>query len=295
MNLLKSLIFACLVLLSEVSFSTIYGEDTRLDRFEFSTPSVLALSSSSVALISPSTITPMNDRFVKLQGPTLAASESLCSGERFENQPVLALCSGVLIAKDIVLTAGHCVPNEEQCQSTKFVFGLELENETQIDVLVTHKNIYDCGELLYTQSGNAKENIADFALIRLARPVDDHPIAKIDRSSKLLTGTKLMAFGYPNGIPLKYIDGNIRSNNLDLPFFVTNLGSFNRNSGSPVFDSETGGLQGILFDGEEDFVLDGQCFRAKHCSLDGCHGESVTRILAVLPILDQLEVQLHSK
>lgn len=276
----------CGLLMTNSAYSAIYGEDSRKDLFEVSNPKLSDLSSSSVALIDSRGITSITDELFNIHGPTLAANELLCSGERFEGQPVVAFCSGVLVASDLVLTAGHCMPNEAQCRLTKFAFGLTLSDPSQKDLLVPRSEIYSCAELIHTQEGHFDEVLADFALVRLERPVHGHSIAVANRSSSLPKGRQVVAFGYPNGIPLKYVDGTVRSNNPSLPFFVTNLDTFNRNSGSPVFDSESGLLEGVVVDGEDDFVSDGKCFRSKHCPEDGCRGESVTRILEILPFLD---------
>jgi hypothetical protein len=48
-------------------------------------------------------------------------------------------------------------------------------------------------------------------------------------------------------------------------------------------------VEGILVRGEEDFVSQGNCMISKRCANDGCRGEDVTRISAVLPFLPELQ------
>ena len=269
------------VLVAPSAPGAIYGEDSRRDLFALNQSEWLRLSGSSVALISPHNMIFLDNQHVKIQGPSLSANERLCRGQQFENQPVVSLCSGVLISPSLVLTAGHCIFNEKQCRSTQFVFGVAFRTSSQREVVVSRSEIYSCAELIHSQHSNASQAVSDFAVIRLDRRVQGHAIASVDLRPVLPIGQPLIAFGYPNGIPMKFIGGRVRSNDPALSLFVTNLDSFDRNSGSPVFDVQTGKLEGIIVDGEEDFIRDGQCFRARHCSNDGCRGESVTRISEV--------------
>jgi S1-C subfamily serine protease len=270
-----------IVLATPAAVAVIYGEDSRRDLFELTQPELLMLSSSSVALVSASNMTSLNSQFVKMQGPRLAANEHLCPGARFENQPVFARCSGVLIASNLVLTAGHCVDDLTQCRLTQFVFNASVRSASQSEIIVPNSEIYSCAELVHTQHSYAPQALADFAIVRLDRPVWGHRTANFDQSPQLPFGKPVIAYGYPNGVPMKFIGGRVRANNPALPMFVTNLDSFDRTSGSPVFDYQSGKLEGIIVDGEDDFVPYGSCFRIKHCSDNGCRGESVTRISEV--------------
>jgi hypothetical protein len=61
-------------------------------------------------------------------------------------------------------------------------------------------------------------------------------------------------------------------------FFVANLDTYGGNSGSPVFNSETHKVEGILVRGETDFTTIGACTVSMRCPNTGCRGEDCTRI-----------------
>jgi V8-like Glu-specific endopeptidase len=269
----------------------IYGEDSRRDYFEVAKESSwLSIGDSSVALVDPRSIRRTDAGVLQIFGGTFSQSENLCPGEKFESQPVVAFCSGVLIAPDLVLTAGHCLGNLAMCRLTHFVFNaavLSADKATASGPIdLADSDVYNCEDIVHTQEGHSSEDVADFAIARLDRPVKAHIPANFESDQSTLTkGMSLRAVGYPSGLPMKFVEGKVRSNDLSKSFFVTNLDTFHRNSGSPVFDAETGRLQGVVVDGEDDFEKTGSCNRVRHCSEDGCRGESVTRMAAILPYL----------
>jgi Peptidase S46 len=60
-------------------------------------------------------------------------------------------------------------------------------------------------------------------------------------------------------------------------FFVANLDTYGGNSGSPVVDQHTHVVEGILVNGEDDFVQYDGCNVSVVCPDAGCQGEAVTR------------------
>ena len=84
--------------------------------------------------------------------------------------------------------------------------------------------------------------------------------------------------GHPVGLPAKVAGGAIVRDNTPNPFFVANLDTYGGNSGSPVFNSRTHRVEGILVRGERDFVARGNCTVSFVCPTTGCRGEDVTRI-----------------
>jgi hypothetical protein len=88
--------------------------------------------------------------------------------------------------------------------------------------------------------------------------------------------------GHPVGLPTKFADGaNVRNNNNE-SFFVCNLDTYGGNSGSPVFNSSTHELEGILVRGETDFIVtENGCRKSNVCPQNDpnfvCRGEDCTR------------------
>src|SRR5262249_51918318 len=75
----------------------------------------------------------------------------------------------------------------------------------------------------------------------------------------------------------KFAAGAAVRNNAPDAFFVANLDTYGGNSGSPVFNSDTHVVEGILVRGENDFVLQGTCMVSLVCPTTGCRGEDCTR------------------
>jgi hypothetical protein len=66
-------------------------------------------------------------------------------------------------------------------------------------------------------------------------------------------------------------------NNAPAAFFVANLDTYGGNSGSPVFNSNTREVEGVLVRGETDFATQGGCQVSLVCPTSGCRGEDCTR------------------
>jgi hypothetical protein len=76
---------------------------------------------------------------------------------------------------------------------------------------------------------------------------------------------------------MKVAAGAAVRDNTPSAFFVANLDTYGGNSGSPVFNSVTHEVEGILVRGEADFVQQGNCRVSLVCPSTGCRGEDVTR------------------
>jgi V8-like Glu-specific endopeptidase len=88
-----------------------------------------------------------------------------------------------------------------------------------------------------------------------------------------------VVIGHPTGLPTKVSAGaNVRSVN-DV-YFVANLDTFGGNSGSAVFNAETGEIEGILVRGERDYRYNSArgCYVPNTCVNLGCRGEDSTLI-----------------
>jgi V8-like Glu-specific endopeptidase len=89
-------------------------------------------------------------------------------------------------------------------------------------------------------------------------------------------GSEVLVIGHPTGLPTKLADGAvIRS--LKETYFIANLDTYGGNSGSAVFDANSGLVEGILVRGEQDYVRSSSgCLASNVCRNDGCRGEDVT-------------------
>ena len=263
---------------AQVSPSTVYGNDDRLDLYQVKDAKVLSLADSTVALFQASK--------VAVEGPTAKLATShygegmgLCKEEPFWGQHNGAFCSGSLIAPDIIMTAGHCVTSDDGCAGTKFVFGFALKNEGDIPDSVPADEVYGCAKLLGRQQEAAG---ADWALIRLDRPVSQHKPLKLG-SGGVSNGDAVFVIGHPAGLPTKIAGGASVRNAEPAGYFQANTDTFGGNSGSAVFNAQTGLVEGVLVRGEQDYEQKGDCRVSKACPNDGCRGEDVTKIASVIP------------
>jgi hypothetical protein len=85
----------------------IYGDDDREELHDLDSEALRDLLMQSVVALIPKAFLIAD---LKLTGvPTLGERTNLCSEEPFRLQPAAALCTGVLLDSDLILTAGHCV------------------------------------------------------------------------------------------------------------------------------------------------------------------------------------------
>ncbi|NLE87011.1 MAG: trypsin-like peptidase domain-containing protein [Myxococcales bacterium] len=255
--------------IARVDAEVVYGNDDRVDPFDYADPVWAARAEEfSVALVDTSQVDMSDPNDVSLGSWTLEERLNVCSDERFASQPALSSCSGTLIDDDIVVTAGHCI---NSCNDSKFVFDYTMTSPSTLGT-ITSDDVYSCVRILArTQHSTG----LDYAVVQLDRPVVGRTPAPVRVADTALPiGTDLVVAGYPSRLPLKLADGaTLRSNDLDLRYFVANLDTFVGNSGSGVFDQSTGEFVGILVRGAQDYVADGDCNRVNVCPDDGCRGE----------------------
>jgi hypothetical protein len=213
---------------------------------------------------------------------------SVCRDERFAEDISAGKCSGFLVAPDLLVTAGHCVWGQSSCDENKWVFDFRndfIYNGGNPDLaFVSSDDIYGCKEVVNRKY--ARETTKnDFALIRLDRPVTDRKPLEFRTEGKIEDDTKIVMVGYPLGLTAKVSYEAKLIENINPFYFKTNLDSFTGNSGSPVFNKETGLVEGILVRGEIDFIPNSHepCDLVRECKEngEGCEGEDVTRITVI--------------
>lgn len=177
---------------------------------------------------------------------------NLCLTERFSDQKIIANCSSSLIAKDIVLTAAHClersfVPNSiRNCSNYAVVFDYYSNSENPY--FVHDDNIFFCEEVIYHQYPPPFDK-EDLALIRINRPVLNRTPISLSFEPPNLSDSLVM-IGHPLGIFQKFVDNGevLKVNEANLSF-RHNLDSFSVNSGGPIFDSYSMDQVGVLVRG----------------------------------------------
>lgn len=257
----------------------IYGADNRVDADETTNPMYLRLSESTAAMIPNSRIKEHNNMQVELVGRTLSQN-GMCESERFSGQLAVGNCSGFLVAPNKLVTAGHCVQTEFDCNNSSWVFDYKADSDNQSEFVLDKSVVYKCKAILSQSLDSSTQN--DYALLELDREVTDRSPLKFRTGGKPKVGDPLVVIGHPSGLPTKIADGaNVRSVN-DV-FLTSNLDTYGGNSGSAVFNAETGIVEGILVRGEQDYVFDSsQGCRVSNIVADNeGRGEDVTLITQV--------------
>lgn len=258
----------------------IYGDDDRKDVYEVDT-TWQARASSTVAIVMGHQVQKTASGY-KLETDHYGSVWQLCKSEPFYNQTYGSFCSASLIAPDLILTAGHCVKNLSQCQESRYVFNYSHRSQNGDPTELGEDDVYSCKELIHSQYASA-----DFAIVRLDRKVKGYAPLGINRSSGLKKGDGLVLIGNPAGLPTKVAAGARVLDNSPKGYFIGDTDSYGGNSGSAVFNSNTGLIEGILVRGSQDFVPTAQgCYKSNYCKgMSDCRGEDITRIEEVLSYL----------
>ncbi len=289
----------------------IYGEDDRKEIYEAPSEEHKEVARSTAILVQDQDLTYDSTTMTySHDSMTFGESQLLCSDVRFYEQYSLGYCSGFLIAPDLVLTAGHCFSDEEDCLSsanyascvqnlnncdnTRFVFDfalLQSESDSQGPKSFPESDVYKCKELLYdkdveyAQIGKQwiETSSSDFAIVRLDRSVENRSPLKLNRAEEAKVKDEVFVVGHPSGIPSKITD-NAEVRSVGSEIYYLNSDTYGGNSGSAVFSEGTFRVEGILVSGETDFAQKPgfACYVSNRCEEDGCTGEGVTKIQQIL-------------
>jgi hypothetical protein len=174
----------------------------------------------------------------------------LCPEERFADQPSVADCSGVLVAKDIVLTAGHCVPSHGDCALQRYLLGYANHARPASPSTVTS---VECGKVLIREVGFLSDDSRiDYALVHLTSRAAVEPA--VPRWLPAEPGEPVWSVGHPMGAPVKIDSGAVIVTVNDTGYELL-ADAYQGSSGSGLYDA-SGSLIGILTGGQRDFDWD---------------------------------------
>ena len=230
--------------LQHTQAAIIYGKDDRKEAVNHPDTKLQALS-KAVALILTYTFVKTSDKGVvtlktRVYNDRIKKENKgvgMCKSERFANQVTASGCTGFLIGKRILMTAGHCVDDKRPllldaqywCNRKRFIFGFQTKKDGSLEPL-TRNNVFRCKRVLRVFN-NYKNG--DFAVVELDRDVPATPLIP-DYKPGLKKGDKVAVLGHPHGFPMKITD-NATVGTITKPnYFSTNLDSYPGNSGSPV-------------------------------------------------------------
>lgn len=261
---------------SEPSIFAIYGQDDRHEIYEVTDPTVQTAARATVMLVQKDEVIQTDRYHFRLNGDVYGEALNLCPSERFWSQLRIGYCSGVLIAPDRILTAGHCVVSQEDCNETRIVFDANYTAPDRFSARVSSAKIRQCNRIIKRR--NQRTGL-DYAILELDRRVSDRAPAEWGPNASLRH--RVFMVGHPMGLPAKYVGPAkiIGYTNLE---WITDLDASPGNSGSPVFSVSQGKLVGILTGGEEvDYVDDHKCKISNRCTAASCYGELVLKAAAI--------------
>ncbi|MDX6769241.1 MAG: serine protease [Elusimicrobiota bacterium] len=219
----------------------IFGRDDRVESLDAVEP--WRTRARSVALMVDSWRVSVVGGVATLSATAYGSSQGLVPRTRFYGQPALPGCSAALIAPDLMLTAGHCVP-AGGCWSKMFVFDFFYAG-TDLRPTVPAASVVRCAGLVAggPESVDAAGVRTDWAVVRIERALTDR--APLTVSADLpRRGDRLVMIGHPAGLPSKTATGRARGARED-GLLWADLDGLAGNSGSPVFDA-AGDVIGVL-------------------------------------------------
>ena len=266
---------------TKIAANVIYGSDGRLDLYQVTDDRLKVLADSTVALVKTSDLS-TNGTQVTLSTRNFGTEMNLCATEKYREQDTAAFCSGTLVGPDIILTAGHCIESQSGCDSTAFVFGFAVKTAGVTPKSIAASEVYRCKQIVKTHRVNSG---ADYAIIKLDRAVINHKPLSVRPTGDVAVTDALVVIGHPVGLPTKVATGGTVRSISNADYFQANLDTYGGNSGSGVFNSQTGLIEGVLVRGEQDFESRGNCTVSKVCADGACRGEDVTKISVIRPFL----------
>jgi len=274
-----SIIFLCSIVFMDahgkaIKPRVIYGLDDRMDYFESNDSLMKELSRSTAVQILNHSLDEVNGEY-KLKAQMLKDG-GMCESERFANQPVPGNCSGFLIAEDLLVTAGHCIRQESDCENHFWVFDfINFESENK-DFTFNKDQVVRCKKIVSREKNPSTMN--DFAVLKLEKKIYRRPFS-IRTTGTMSPDTVFTVLGYPSGLPLKITTAGVLRSNDHQNYFVINADTYGGNSGSAVVDTKTGMVEGILVRGDQDYEQNSDaCYASVKRQENGGRGEDATRI-----------------
>ncbi len=242
---------------AQAGIEVIYGKDNRQDVYEVSSALHKTLAQSTAGMVDVRHFKKASrEGFFDMEyTSTLEDAMNVCPSEKFSQQQIAPNCSGFLVGPDTLVTAGHCFKGgqtpENVCRGNAWVFGFEMKssnhNPTR-DIPVS--NIYTCKKVVAAELNSTM----DYAIIKLDRPVVGRKPLAFRNSGKIPNSTSLVVIGHPTGLPTKVTQAGKVTHNSNYTTFSGTLDTFAGNSGSAVFDAQTGLVEGILIQGKTDYI-----------------------------------------
>ncbi|MFC2140858.1 trypsin-like serine peptidase, partial [Acidobacteriota bacterium] len=264
----------------------IWYEDHRMDCFGITDERVKRNAKCVAAIVFERYLIDEKNGFSTLKVKNYGKSFNLYEGEAFREQPVAAgkLCTGFLVKKDVIATAGHCAC-EKTVTDLRIVFGYKMSDPYTPVTQVPYDNIYKGVKIIHKVL-NREVNKSDWALVQLDREVEGQEVVTLSKD-EVPCDQPVYVMGHPSGLPLKYAPG-AKVRGFEDAFFTADLDTYMGSSGSPVFNDKTHEVIGIVVHGDlRDFRWMGGGWGSiiyPHREIDskGPHCTKVSEFIAVV-------------
>ena len=272
------------------SASIVYGTDDRVEVYAHPDAALAAIATqSTLALIPTFRLQRRDDGTYSIFADTLGDARNLCLNEPFGDQPIAAVCSAALIDDDLILTAGHCLESQRDCERFAYVFDYHMSGPEEPES-IEDDDVYQCARIVVREKAEDGANTPDFAIVQLDRAVAPPrtPVRVRSGSAPLERGEPVTMIGVGSGLPTKIDMGGAvadpRADRFD--YFVVNTDAFAGHSGAATLDANDE-LAGILVAGQlPDYVREpGQPCQVVNVLPDEDAGEIIHY---VAPIVDAL-------
>jgi hypothetical protein len=231
----------------QTTAALVYGDDNRHELFEYDGATWIGRTTSSVVALGWADEVDAG----AVHSPSAREAAGLCSTERFGEQPSFAICTGVALAPDLILTAAHCLrvaPLDQLVTLRGFAYAVPDELAPTLDARTITAVV-------------AVDDGLDYAWLRLGSGTPLSP-AEVDLRSPV-AAAPVVSVNHGLGVPAKVDDGG-RVFPRDDQTFWTTIDSFGGASGGPVYD-DSGQLRGILTAGSPDFTVSADgCLATRH-------------------------------
>ena len=245
----------------------IYGKDDRVEIDQYPDAAFVKKSDAIAVRIPNKDLKPISSSYFSFPDKAIQDIRRLCDGIPFNDQPAPGECSGFLVGSKTLVTAGHCIRFSNDCERHSWVFGFKVGVSA-----FESSQIYSCKKVISQKLVTDDYQHSDYAVIELDREVEGVTPLEYRKEGTIEKDTPLVVIGHPSGLPMKAADGAVvkTQGNATLNeklsrrpyFFAANLDTFGGNSGSPVFNTTTKLVEGILVKGREDYKEDPnyQCY-----------------------------------
>jgi|GEM_PF-6967123 len=236
-------------------------------------------STCVVAIISMDNLEEVGDDYIIYNYFSLQERLGLCHSEQFTDQPSVAIGTGFLLDSTHVITAFHNLQNDN-IKNLRLVVGYELYKNTRVPQLIFKKdNVYKLDSIVYSSYQH------DYVVVTTKQVIKNRTAASLNTLPINYSRVVLHTIGYPLGLPMKVAKSG-RIKQVSKEYLLCSLDCYVGNSGSPVFNSYTGQVVGILLGGEIDLVRNGNCYETKKCGGVKCSNEMV---LPISTVVDELK------